>query len=254
MVAAPLRLAPSVRSDTGRRSNNEDNAFASPRLAAVADGVGGHAAGEEASRAAIDALITLDKCRLQEPLPESLERAVRDGNERIGFLAECRPQFAGMATTLSAVALADDGTYAIANIGDSRIYLLRDGALTQLTRDDSLLQQLIELGQVKPEDAPRHPQRNIVLEVLDGDPKRSPEVRTLRAQAGDRLLLCSDGVSDVLRPEAIAEVLRDAPLDDCSQQLVDRALAAGSRDNVTAVVVDVVPAAGAESGWGDYAA
>ena len=243
-----LALVPAIRSDVGRRTNNEDNAFASSRLAAVADGVGGHAAGEEASRAAIDALITLDKSRLQEPLRDGLDRAVREGNDRIRFLVECRPQYAGMATTLSAVAIGNDGCYAIANIGDSRIYLLRDGRLAQLTRDDSLVQELIERGRVKPEDARRHPQRNVVMEVLDGKPERAAKVQTMEARPGDRLLLCSDGVSDVLDPEAIAEVLAGTPLDDCAQRLVDLALGAGSRDNVTAVVVDVV-ADGA--GWPD---
>lgn len=235
-----LQLEPAVRSDVGRRSNNEDSAFAGTRLAAVADGVGGHAAGEVASRAAIDALVTLDKSRPQQALPDELVQAVLDGNDRIRFLAECRPQYAGMATTLATVALGDDGTYAIANIGDSRIYLLRDGRLAQLTRDDSLLQELIELGKVRPEDAPHHPQRNVVMEVLDGRPDRAPKVHTLQARSGDRLLLCSDGISDVLDAAAIEEVLAATPREQCAQRLIDLALEAGSRDNVTAVVVDVV--------------
>ena len=235
-----LQLEPAVRSDVGRRSNNEDSAFAGRRLVAVAEGVGGHAAGEVASRAAIDALITLDKTRPQRPLRDELEHAVRDGNDRIRFLAECRPQYAGMGTTLSTVALGEDGTYVIANIGDSRVYLLRAGRLDQLTRDDSLLQELIERGKVRPEDAQQHPQRNVVVEVLDGRPERAPKLRTLGARDGDRLLLCSDGVSDVLDEAAIARVLEGAALDDAAQRLVELALEAGSRDNVTAVVVDFV--------------
>src|SRR5689334_14647 len=105
-----LALAPAVRTDVGPvRSNNEDTAYASPRLVAVADGVGGAAAGEIASRAAIDALVALDNRRLDRPLPEALRAAIADGNERIGFIAACRPRTAGMSTTLTAVALAGDG-------------------------------------------------------------------------------------------------------------------------------------------------
>ncbi len=237
-----LALEPSVHSEAGRRSNNEDRAFASRRLVAVADGVGGHAAGEVASGAAIDMLMMLDKCHLQEPLADELERAVREGNDRIRFLAECRPQYAGMATTLSTVALGDDDTYAIANIGDSRIYLLRDGRLDQLSHDDSLVQQLVDAGRLQPEEAATHPYKNVVVAVLDGDPERKPKVQVQEACPGDRLLLCSDGISDVLDAAVIEEVLSGTPREQCPQRLVDLALKAGSRDNVTAVVADVVAA------------
>ena len=235
-----LELLPAVRSDVGRRTNNEDSAFASRRLAAVADGVGGHAAGEVASRAAIDALILLDKCRPERPLRDELEGAVRDGNDRIRFLVECRPQYAGMGTTLSTVALAGDGTYVVANIGDSRAYLLREGRLRQLTRDDSLLQDLIDAGTVRAEEAQRHPLRNVVKEVLDGDARRAPRLQTLPAAPGDRLLLCSDGVTDVLDDAVLVRALNGTSREEAAQRLVRLALDAGSRDNVTAVVADVV--------------
>src|SRR4051794_32647436 len=165
---AGLMLECSARSDVGRRPNNEDAVFASPRLAAVADGVGGAAAGEIASRTVINALIRLDKSRLDVPLLHALTDAVAWGNETIGFIAECRPQLSGMSTTLTTVALADDGTYLVANVGDSRTYLLRDGALRRLTRDDSLVQELIEHGYLTAEEARRHPQRSVVLNALDG--------------------------------------------------------------------------------------
>jgi protein phosphatase len=239
--ASRLRLAGVVRSDVGRRANNEDAAFASPRLVAVADGVGGAAAGEVASWAAIDALINMDKCLLQAPLDDALRRAVREGNARIGFIAECRPQFAGMSTTLTTVALANDGTYVIANVGDSRTYLLRDGSLRQLTRDDSFIQQLMDSGRVSADEARRHPYRNLVLEALDGDPARMGTVDSLPARLHDRLLLCSDGLSDVLDDETLADVLRTSrSADRCAERLVDLALTAGSRDNVTVIVADVV--------------
>jgi protein phosphatase len=244
-----LALESAVRSDVGPvRDNNEDAAYASPRLAAVADGVGGAAAGEVASRAAIDALVALDKRRLEGPLPVALRSAIADGNERIGFIAACRPRTAGMSTTLTAVALGDDG-YAVANVGDSRAYLLRDGALRRLTRDDSLVQRMLDAGAITPEEARRHPQRSFVVETLDGDPQRTPPpVATLHAQPGDRLLLCSDGLTDFVDEPPIAAALRIADRGECAQRLVDLALAAGARDNVSVVVADVV-ARGGPSAW-----
>ena len=235
-----LALVPAVRSDVGRRSNNEDSAFASPRLAAVADGVGGPAAGEVASRWAIEALVELDKRRLDKPLAAALADAVARGNETIGFIARSRPETAGMSTTLTAVALTDDGAYVLANIGDSRTYLLRDGALTQLTRDDSFVQYMIDGGHLTVEQARRHPSRSLVMEALDGGPERRPAILTVAAWAGDRLLLCSDGLSDALDDASIAALLtRHADRDECAERLVAAALDAGARDNVTVIVADV---------------
>ena len=243
-----LILECAVRTDVGRvRKNNEDSAFATSRLAAVADGVGGHAAGEVASRAAIDVLAVLEKSWLSEPLTAALGDAVQACNERIGFIASCRPDFEGMSTTLTAVAL--DEEYVVANIGDSRTYLLRDGELSQLTRDDSYLQMLIESGVVDPEQARRHPQRNVVLRALDGGPDRLPTLTTHPARAGDRLLLCSDGLSDVLDAETIRETLATEPRDRCAELLVEMALDGGARDNVTAVVADAVATDGPASAW-----
>jgi PPM family protein phosphatase len=237
----PLMLQPAVRTDVGRRKNNEDAAFATRRLVAVADGVGGAAAGEVASRTIIAMLESLEKSRLDGRIEDALAETVALGNDRIGFVAECRPQLAGMSTTLTAVALADDGGYAIANMGDSRTYLLRDGALSRLTRDDSLVEALVERGALTEAQARRHPQRSVVLEALDGTPRALRAIATYPARAGDRLLLCSDGLSDVLGDEEIAALLateRDAHR--CAERLVDHALAAGARDNVTVVVADVV--------------
>jgi protein phosphatase len=230
----------------GRRRNNEDAVYASPRLAAVADGVGGHAAGEVASWWIIEALNQLDKRRLGKPLDAALADAVAWGNQTIGFIAECQPETAGMSTTLTAVALSNDGAYVLANIGDSRTYLLRDGELTRLTRDDSFIQELVDRGQLTPEQARRHPARNVVMEALDGRPERRPATEILAARPGDRLLLCSDGLSDALDDAALAELLRaHADRDACTRALVAAALAAGGRDNVSAVVADVVPGPGA---------
>ena len=240
----PLLLEPAARTDVGRRRNNEDAVFATHRLAAIADGVGGAAGGEVASQAMIGVLMHLEKCRLERTLEEDLAATIAWGNDRIGFLAACRPELTGMSTTLTAVALADDGAYAIANVGDSRTYLLRDGRLTRLTRDDSLVQALIDRGALTEAEARRHPQRSLVLEALDGTPPREPRlVAHVAARPGDRLLLCSDGLSDALDDDAIAADLRREPAPGrCADALVAHALAAGARDNVTVVVADVVVA------------
>jgi len=245
-----LTLECAARSDIGRRANNEDAVYASPRLAAVADGVGGSAAGEVASQWIIEALIHLDKCRLGGPLDDALLAAIAWGNETIGFIAGARPHMSGMSTTLTAVALANDGTYALANIGDSRTYLLRDRELTQLSRDDSFVQQLIDEGHLTAEQARRHPSRSLVLEALDGRPERRPAIRTLAGRAGDRLLLCSDGLSDVVDRSALeAMLVRHDSRADCADALVALALESGARDNVSAIVIDVIPRSDPATAW-----
>src|SRR3954451_18462267 len=237
-----LALECAARNDIGRRANNEDAVYISSRVVAVADGVGGAAAGEVASQRGVDSLALLDKSKLDIPLDAALENAIAWGNESIGFIASSRPQLAGMSTTLTAVALANDGMYVIANIGDSRTYLLRAGELTQLSRDDSLVQDLIDAGHLTPEQARKHPARNVVMHALDGDPERRPVTQLVPAAAGDRLLLCSDGLSDVIEPAALCEVLcTRADRDECADHLIHLALEGGTRDNVSAIVADVVP-------------
>jgi serine/threonine protein phosphatase PrpC len=242
-----LMLEYAVRSDVGLvRGHNEDAVFASRRMVAVADGVGGRAAGEVASRTVIGALAQMEKSRLSGPLEAALRTAVTAGNETIAFIADCRPRTAGMSTTLTAVAL-DEG-YAIANIGDSRTYLCRDGVLTQLTRDDSFIQMLIDSGAVDVEGARAHPQRSLVMEVLDGDPRRSATVALHPARAGDRLLLCSDGLSDLVDDHALRDALAIPSRERCADALLALALGAGGRDNVSVIVADVV-AVDAPTGW-----
>jgi serine/threonine protein phosphatase PrpC len=250
-----LTLEAATRTDVGPvRRNNEDAVFAAPRLVAVADGVGGAAAGEVASRLAIDAVAHLAGRRLGGPLPDALADAVAEANDTIGFVAGCRPTLAGMSTTLTAVALADDGGYVLANVGDSRTYLLRDGALRRLTRDDSLVQLLIDRGQLTEDEARGHPQRSLVTAALDGAPRERARAATLEARAGDRLLLCSDGLSDSLDDDAIGELLREPDRDACAEHLVERALAAGARDNVSVVVADVVRREDPATAWDPPAA
>jgi PPM family protein phosphatase len=248
-MSAGLTFRSAACSEVGRRSNNEDAVFCSPRLVAVADGVGGAAAGEVASGWAINEMITLEKSRLTTALDVAVRGAVQKANAALSFLIECRPALRGMATTLTAVALSNDGDYLIANVGDSRSYLYRDGRLRQLTRDQSLVQELIDQGAITADQARRHPQRSVVLETLDGAQRTVGELAVLQAHRCDRLLLCSDGISDYLTDDEIAAELLAPAGDAAAQQLVGRALDAGSRDNVSAVVADVIPRHDAAEGW-----
>ena len=244
-----LTLECAARTDVGRRPNNEDAVFASPRLVAVADGVGGAAAGEVASQTLIIALAHVDKCRLAGRLDEALAAGIAWGNETIGFIADCRPAMAGMSTTVTAVALGDDG-YVVANLGDSRTYLLRGGALTRLTRDDSWVQLMIDSGELTAAQAREHPRRSLVLAALDGEPDRRPVLTSVDARPGDRLLLCSDGLSDVVDDATIEATLGEvADRAACAARLIALALAAGGRDNVSAVVADVGERSDPAAAW-----
>jgi serine/threonine protein phosphatase PrpC len=242
-------MQPAVISEVGRRTNNEDAVFASPRLIAVADGVGGAAAGEVASRLAILKMIGLDKRRIERPLEQEFNDAVIDANDVIAFATVYEPRHAGMGTTLTAVALSNDGEYLIANVGDSRTYLLRDRRLQRLTRDDSLVQALIDQGVLSEHEARRHPQRSVVLEALDGVERPLTPVQKIHACAHDRLLLCSDGVSDYVSDSEIAEVLGNADASVAVRELVDLALGHGSRDNISAVIADILVGADPREGW-----
>jgi PPM family protein phosphatase len=242
-------MQPAVLSEVGRRENNEDAVFASPRLIAVADGVGGAAAGEVASRLVIQKMIGLDNRRIERPLEQELTDAVLDANDVIAFVTLYEPRHAGMGTTLTAVALSNDGEYLIVNVGDSRTYLLRDGQLQRLTRDDSLVQALIDQGVLSEHGARQHPQRSVVLEALDGVERPLAAVRRVHARARDRLLLCSDGVSDFVSDAEISEALRNADAGVAARELVDLAFDHGSRDNITAVIADILAGTDPRDGW-----
>ena len=236
-----LHLRAVTRTDLGlRRETNEDEAYASPRLIAVADGVGGLPAGEMASGAAIATMSSLDSERAPEgDVLTALRGVVDAASGRIAELVAQDPSFTGMGTTLTAMWLVDD-RFAMVHIGDSRGYLLRSGELTQLTRDDSYVQMLVDTGAITAEQARTHPQRSLVSQVLQARPAQ-PTYTVLRPDPGDRLLLCSDGLSDVVTDEQIGQVLRDhLELDDCAAELVKLALGAGGPDNVTVVLADVV--------------
>jgi PPM family protein phosphatase len=251
-VVPALMMRSAVVSEVGPRENNEDAAFASARLAAVADGVGGAIAGEVASRLAIVKIMSLDKRRLEHPLHQELTAAVADANAVIEFVISHDPHLAGMGTTLTAVAVSNEGEYLIANVGDSRTYLHREGQLRRLTRDQSLVQMLIDRGALTEEDARRHPQRSVVLEALDGVQRPLPPVQRVQARHGDRLLLCSDGVTDYVADRELEQALtaRDAGI--AAREIARLALDHGGRDNVTAIVADVVARTHRRDGWLDY--
>ena len=243
-----LYLRYAAKSDVGMvRKANEDSGFAGRTLLAVADGMGGHAAGELASSTAIATLAELDSEDVPtQDLLTSLDDAIITAAERIGQFIEADPSRAGMGTTLTAI-MWRDGRIAVIHVGDSRGYLLRDGQLTQITHDHTYVQSLIDAGRITPDEARRHPKRNLILRAIDGSAVPEGETSMREAQAGDRYLLCSDGLSGVVPDGEIARVLLEVPDPTAAvSALVDLALEGGAPDNVTAVVADVVEADDAE--------
>jgi protein phosphatase len=227
--------------DTGLvRAHNEDNYLAEENLFAVADGVGGHKAGEVASQTAVDTL----QREFREPTTDGLVDAVKTANRTVWDLAEANPDQRGMGTTLTAVALVDENgeqRLAVVNVGDSRAYLLQQGVLEQLTEDHSLVEQLVREGQLTPEEAQVHPQRSIITRALGLDPDVEVDSWELTPYRGDRILLCSDGLTNEVTDEDIASTLRTvSDPTAAARELVEAARAHGGSDNITCVVVDVV--------------
>jgi PPM family protein phosphatase len=236
--AVGIRYA--VRSDVGlQRDGNEDSAYAGSRLLAVADGLGGHPGGERASAAAIDALKAFDADTPAGELVNALEDAVRHANAAVRDLAESDPALRGMGTTLTAM-LWSGSRLALVQIGDSRAYLLREGELSQITHDQTVVQALVDAGKITAEEALSHPQRSLVLQALDGGTV-APDLQLLEAQLGDRYLLCSDGLYGVVGAQAIHEVLSSVPDPElAAAKLIDLANQGGGPDNITCVVADVI--------------
>ncbi|MEO8816196.1 MAG: PP2C family serine/threonine-protein phosphatase [Mycobacterium sp.] len=234
-----LVLRYAARSDVGLvRSNNEDSVYAGARLLALADGMGGHAAGEVASQLVIAALAHLDDDEPGGDLLGKLDAAVTEGNSAIAAYVEDNPELNGMGTTLTAILFAGP-RLGLAHIGDSRGYLLRDGELTQITKDDTFVQTLVDEGRITLEEAHSHPQRSLIMRALTGH-EVEPALIMREALAGDRYLLCSDGLSDPVSTETIHEALEIADVDDAALRLIELALRGGGPDNVTVVVADVI--------------
>jgi len=235
-----LGIRYAVRSDIGlHRERNEDSAYAGARLLAVADGLGGHAGGEVASAAAIDALKPLDAELPAGELLNALEHAVHQANESLQHIVQDDPSLKGLGTTLTAM-LWSGSQLALVHIGDSRAYLLRDRELFQITHDHTLVQTLVDEGRITLAEAASHPQRSLLLRAIDGK-QPEPDLQLHDAKAGDRYLLCSDGLHGVVSTEQLRQVLSAlADPEDVVRQLVDLAIQGGGPDNITCVVADVV--------------
>jgi protein phosphatase len=234
-----LILRAATATDLGLvRDNNEDAAFAGKRLAVVADGIGGLPAGELASEAVVRALSVLEDAAADQPATAALREAVEAANEEISAAGRADPVRDGMGTTVTALLLAGS-ELALLHIGDSRGYLLRGGELRRLTRDDTFVQELIDQGVLTVEEARRHPLRSVVTRAVQGRPLE-PSLAMLTPEPGDRYLLCSDGLSDVVPEAAMARTLAGNPdLERCAQALIELALHAGGPDNITVVVAEI---------------
>ncbi|GAA4592058.1 protein phosphatase 2C domain-containing protein [Planotetraspora phitsanulokensis] len=236
-----IALRYAARSDVGLlREGNEDSAYASGRLLAVADGMGGHAHGEVASSVAIAAMSSLDKDAFGGDLLAEIEAAVRDANHQLHAMVARDPSLKGMGTTLTAM-LWNGPRFALIHVGDSRAYLLRNGELYQITHDHTLVQSLVDDGRITQEEAANHPQRSILLRALDGSGEVDPDLQDREALVGDRYLLCSDGLSTVVSAETLHHTLStvDDP-EEAVRQLIDLANRGGGPDNITCVLADVV--------------
>jgi protein phosphatase len=234
-----LVLRYAARSDRGLiRGTNQDSVYAGPRLLAVADGMGGHAAGDVASKVVIAALEHLDDDAPSGDLLQALRQAVFDGSEHLREVIREAPHLEGMGTTLTAVLFAG-GRLGLCHVGDSRAYLMRDGELAQITHDDTFVQTLIDDGRITEEEASSHPQRSLLLRALNGQDVE-PDLSMRDARAGDRYLLCSDGLSGVVTFETLASAMRDPDPQATADRLIELALRSGGPDNITCIVADVV--------------
>jgi serine/threonine protein phosphatase PrpC len=227
--------------DTGLvRESNQDSLYVDWSLAVVADGMGGHAAGEVAAEIAAD---VVHQGFAEDSTVVGLTAAVQRANRAIQADAAANPDRLGMGTTVIALALAHDDTGVIfpvlANVGDSRAYQLRDGALRQLSQDHSVAEEWVRMGRLTPEEALTHPRRHQLTRVLGADDHVEIDLQSVDAKAGDRILLCSDGLSNELSNDRLAEIAAtDEPLEAIVENLVAEAREAGGRDNITAVIVE----------------
>jgi protein phosphatase len=221
------------------RAGNEDSGYAGARLAVVADGMGGHAAGEVASQIAVEVLARLDDALPDEPLESLLRRSLDDADRRVADQVAEDPDLAGMGTTVTAV-LSDGERLVLAQIGDSRAYLLSGGRFRQLSHDQTFVQSLIDKGRLTEDEAEHHPQRNVILQAVDGQGGLEPDLTPLELAEGDRLLLCSDGLSGYVAQERIAETAAEPDAERAAEALLELALREGGPDNITVVVADVV--------------
>jgi len=227
------------------RKNNQDSGYASPHLLAVADGMGGAAAGDLASAVAIDTIRRIEGPTTGEQMLEVLSGAIHQANDKIAELIESDFSLEGMGTTVTG-AMFDGDQLGLAHIGDSRAYLYRDGQLQRLTHDHTWVQSLIDDGKISETDAAIHPHRSLLLKVLNGQPTNDPDLMMLPVKVGDRLMFCSDGVCGLIDDEVIETALQVSDLDQAAERLVVESLHEGGIDNITVIVADVVESGGSD--------
>ncbi|MDH6134692.1 serine/threonine protein phosphatase PrpC [Kitasatospora sp. MAA4] len=235
------------------REGNEDSGYAGPRLLAVADGMGGAAAGEVASSEALSSIVSLDEADLRADLLTLLSDAVHAANERLRVMVEQDPQLEGMGCTLTALLWTGE-RMGLAHVGDSRAYLLRDGSLTQITQDHTWVQRLVDEGRITAEEAETHPQRSLLMRALDGRGQVEPDLSIREVRAGDRYLICSDGLSGPVSHQTLEETLGSfyAP-EQTIQELIQLALRGGGPDNITCIVADVIEVGATDTLSGQFA-
>ncbi|AWW38595.1 Stp1/IreP family PP2C-type Ser/Thr phosphatase [Streptomyces cadmiisoli] len=222
------------------REGNEDSGYAGPRLLAIADGMGGAAAGEVASSEAISTIVQLDDDVPGSDVLTSLGAAVQRANDQLRQMVEEDPSLEGMGTTLTAL-LWTGQRLGLVHVGDSRAYLLRDGVLTQITQDHTWVQRLVDEGRITEEEATTHPQRSLLMRALGSGDHVEPDLSIREVRAGDRYLICSDGLSGVVSHQTMEDTLASyqGP-QETVQQLIELALRGGGPDNITVIVADVL--------------
>ncbi|MEW1657550.1 PP2C family serine/threonine-protein phosphatase [Streptomyces sp. NPDC093707] len=232
------------------REGNEDSGYAGPRLLAIADGMGGQAAGEVASSEVISTLVQLDDDVPGSDILTSLGTAVQRANDQLRVMVEEDPQLEGMGTTLTAL-LWTGQRLGLVHVGDSRAYLLRDGVLTQITQDHTWVQRLVDEGRITEEEATTHPQRSLLMRALGSGDHVEPDLSIREVRAGDRYLICSDGLSGVVSHQTLEETLAgyQGP-HETVQELIQLALRGGGPDNITCIVADVLAVDGTEAAAG----
>ncbi|MBB4894031.1 protein phosphatase [Streptomyces olivoverticillatus] len=247
-----VRMSLSLRFAAGShkgmiREGNEDSGYAGPRLLAIADGMGGQAAGEVASSEVISTLVTLDDDVPGSDILTSLGTAVQRANDQLRAMVEEDPQLEGMGTTLTAL-LWTGQRLGLVHVGDSRAYLLRDGVLTQITQDHTWVQRLVDEGRITEEEATTHPQRSLLMRALGSGDHVEPDLSIREVRAGDRYLICSDGLSGVVSHQTMEETLASyqGP-HETIQELIQLALRGGGPDNITCIVADVLDVDGGDT-------
>ncbi|MEV0174417.1 Stp1/IreP family PP2C-type Ser/Thr phosphatase [Streptomyces sp. NPDC050803] len=240
-----VRMSLSLRFAAGShkgmiREGNEDSGYAGPRLLAIADGMGGAAAGEVASSEAISTIVALDDDVPGSDILTSLGTAVQRANDQLRSMVEDDPQLEGMGTTLTAL-LWTGQRLGLVHVGDSRAYLLRDGVLTQITQDHTWVQRLVDEGRITEEEATTHPQRSLLMRALGSGDHVEPDLSIREVRAGDRYLICSDGLSGVVSHQTLEDTLASyqGP-QETVQELIQLALRGGGPDNITVIVADVL--------------